>query len=72
MRINKWSCIVLHVGLLAMVSPRVFAADTWVPLGALRGVDNNVLAIWRLNSGQIVAGGQFTNAGSVRANFIAL
>ena len=46
--------------------------DTWVPLGALRGVDNDVEALFRLNSGPIVVGGEFTNAGAVRANFIAL
>lgn len=48
------------------------AADLWTPIGSIRGTDNDVLAITRLNTGQLIVGGLFTNAGSVRANHVAI
>lgn len=48
------------------------AADLWTPLGSIRGTDNDVLAITRLNTGQLIVGGLFTNAGGVRANRVAI
>lgn len=55
---------------LAMLIGR--AADLRTHIGSIRGTDGRVYAIARLNTGPLIVGGEFTNAGSVRAQNVAM